>query len=480
MTVDELVVKLTLDPSKFTKGQRDALDAYKKTQEELRKRTADVESGFERMTQAVSTAKTQMLGLFAIFMGGRGFKEFATYLTQTDNQVGIFSHRLETNTQVLSQWRGAARTTGGSADAITGSIRGLVQQFQQFSLTGESSVIPYFRALGINIADVNGKMRPFNDIMLDLASAFEKIGPAKAATFGAALGLDDHTIALLSKGRVQLEGILATQKQFGLVTKEDAAAAGELTQAWNEMMVAGEAMGRDIMTWLTPGLVRMMKDLAFSMSWWKTPEGKTKADQQAVDFHNRLRSRFGGATTEEAPSTTWVPPGAALRAKTGSGSRSAGVDALARSLQNDVPGLKQFTAFNDDFHAGTNSKHAKGLALDFTLDDASKAPLTAAMIRAKLSRMGIDARVMDEYTSPSARSTGGHIHIQFNSADAAKRYSDLSAPGGGAGVGSTTSTQVHINQIVVHTKATDAEGIANDIKPALTGQFATQAQSGPE
>lgn len=33
-------------------------------------------------------------------------------------------------------------------------------------------------------------------------------------------------------------------------------------------------------------------------------------------------------------------------------------------------GLNRFTAFNDLYHKGTNSKHATGNAFDFTLDDA--------------------------------------------------------------------------------------------------------------
>ncbi|WP_156369010.1 hypothetical protein [Methylobacterium sp. Leaf100] len=35
--------------------------------------------------------------------------------------------------------------------------------------------------------------------------------------------------------------------------------------------------------------------------------------------------------------------------------------------------------------------------------------------------------MIDEYLNPSARSTGGHIHTQFNNQEAAKRYSDYTS-----------------------------------------------------
>lgn len=488
MTVDELVVKLSLDPSRFTKGQQEALSAYKKTQEELRKQGTETESGFKRLEGSAAAFRSQLLGIFALLAGGRGLKEFATYLTQTSTQVGMFSSRVETNTETLSQWRGAIRSMGGSADSITGTIKGLVHQFQMFSLTGESSVIPYFRSLGVEVADAQGKMRLFNDIFLDLASAVDRHPDKRGqiASILQQLGLDDHGIALILKGRAALEGVLETQRRLGQVTKEDAQAATELTAAWNEMSIAAEGLGRDIMTWLSPTLTGLMKTMAFAMSWWKTPEGVAQGDKQGVDLHNKLRARFGvppGDTSVGMLGETIKTTPSALRAKVGAGSTTLGTLALARSLQSEIPGLDRFTAFDDAFHSGTASKHAKGLALDFTIKDKAQAAATAAAVRAKLTQMGVDATVLDEYTNPSARSTGGHIHVQFNSTEAAQRYiqqtSGARNPGGGGG--GTTTNQVSIGQIVVNTAATDAAGIARDLKPAIENSaFSTQAQSGPE
>ncbi|MGW9821392.1 TP901 family phage tail tape measure protein [Methylorubrum extorquens] len=108
------------------------------------------------------------------------------------------------------------------------------------------------------------------------------------------------------------------------------------------------------------------------------------------------------------------------------GGAHQGTTDLAREAQRDLPGgVKHFAAFNDRHHQGTRSKHATGLAFDTTLEDASQSAAAARAMRAKLREAGLaehEFTVIDEYKNPSARSTGGHIHSQFNSPEAAKRY----------------------------------------------------------
>ena len=113
----------------------------------------------------------------------------------------------------------------------------------------------------------------------------------------------------------------------------------------------------------------------------------------------------------------------------GGGGAALGVTDLARQAQENLPGgVKHFGAFNDRYHSGTRSKHAMGLAFDTTLNNAGLSAQAAEAMRAKLRAAGLDEsqfKVIDEYMNPSARSTGGHIHTQFNSQEAAKKYHDF-------------------------------------------------------
>ena len=73
--------------------------------------------------------------------------------------------------------------------------------------------------------------------------------------------------------------------------------------------------------------------------------------------------------------------------------------------------LSRFTAFNDTYHKGTNSKHATGNAFDFTIDDAKQSEQAVTQLEALAKRYGFVVKVLDEYKNPSSRATGGHIHV---------------------------------------------------------------------
>jgi hypothetical protein len=102
-----------------------------------------------------------------------------------------------------------------------------------------------------------------------------------------------------------------------------------------------------------------------------------------------------------------------LRIKPGAGDATDRLSQVAMQIQEKLGGdLKYFSSFNDDYHKGTNSKHAQGLAMDFTIVDPSQAARIADIVR------GISGirYVQDEYTNPSSRSTAGHIHAEISGA----------------------------------------------------------------
>ena len=231
-----------------------------------------MEARGKQAAQFFAQLRTQVIGLFAAFTAGRGLKEFIADVTAIDAETGRLARTLDTTTETLSTWRGIAVLAGGSAAAMSGSIQGLVSQFQTFSLTGESSVIPYFRALGVQIADVNGRMRPTGDILLDLADQFQKLDPARAAAFGRAIGLDQTTINLLIQGRKAVQAMIDEQKRLGVVTKQDAEAGILLQHSWGALQQSSTSLGRTLLTETTPIIVRVL-DALTSLAVWARAHG---------------------------------------------------------------------------------------------------------------------------------------------------------------------------------------------------------------
>jgi hypothetical protein len=86
---------------------------------------------------------------------------------------------------------------------------------------------------------------------------------------------------------------------------------------------------------------------------------------------------------------------------------------LAKAIQGGVPGFGHFSSFNDKFHNenAPSSMHTQGLAVDFTMAQPPSIQDGKA-ITTWLKSMGASVAI-DEYNSPTAKSTGGHFHAQL-------------------------------------------------------------------
>lgn len=110
-----------------------------------------------------------------------------------------------------------------------------------------------------------------------------------------------------------------------------------------------------------------------------------------------------------------------------SGGKVRGYTAEFAQLANTVLGdsVNRFTAFNDSYHKGTNSKHATGNAFDFTLKDAKQAQQAVAMLEDVAKRYGYSIKILDEYKDPSKRATGGHLHVSVLGKKASEAWKDI-------------------------------------------------------
>jgi len=159
---------------------------------------------------------------------------------------------------------------------------------------------------------------------------------------------------------------------------------------------AGAAAGAVAGSFLGPvgtavgGLVGGLTGFAgYQMHGGAGQSGKTGADLQTSGLRIKsAESTAGGAVNEKLMQTAML---------------------IQEKLGSD---LIHFSAFNDTYHQGTNSAHAKGTALDFTIRD----PKMAASIASQLRGIPGIKTVLDEYTNPSSRSTAGHIHAEINAA----------------------------------------------------------------
>jgi len=265
--LDTFVTLFILDPAGFSKGRKQVEDDSAKLKSGAASTAKELEARGKQAGRFFSEVRNQVIGLFAAITGGKALEQFIADTVATDAATGRLAHNLDMTTEELSAWQGMAERAGGSAQGIAGSFQNLTSEFQKFQLTGESSVIPYFRALGVQISDAEGRARPLSDILLDLADRFHNMDPRRAQAMGAGLGLDQGTINVLMQGRAAVQAMLAEQRRIGVITGEDATRAQQLTSAWRGMVQASAAVGRTLLTELLPAITWVANRLTVFAEW---------------------------------------------------------------------------------------------------------------------------------------------------------------------------------------------------------------------
>ena len=187
--IDSLLVTLGLDPSGFNagkakvdKGLKDTGNEADKTGDKLKNAGKKGAEGYENV--AKSAAK-----FLALIGGTMAVKRFIEQTVESSAALDRLARNLNENVNAVSAWSNAAEVAGGSASGMQGSLDMLSKAQTELQLTGQSSLIPYFSALGISIADVNGKAKPVSDILLDLSDRFSRMDRTTANNMGRMMGL---------------------------------------------------------------------------------------------------------------------------------------------------------------------------------------------------------------------------------------------------------------------------------------------------
>jgi hypothetical protein len=274
--VEQMLIELGFENSKFTpeaekaikknkeleKSLTDTEKASKKTekaQDELTKKQHNAIEQTAKFGEAIAKVTKELTGFFAIIIGSTGLFKLANDAARANMEVSKLSGQLGMNTRSITDWRNAAGAFGGSAEGMTASLTGIKQAMNGLVMFGDASMLPYFNALGVNVVDNAGKVRQLDDVMLDLADAFQKMPRDQAYTIGKKMGFDDGTINALVSGRKELQEILAIQKQMYHSDEKAIAQSKELTKQQAILNAHWQSMKQLVGDALTPILIGLVK-----------------------------------------------------------------------------------------------------------------------------------------------------------------------------------------------------------------------------
>lgn len=261
--IDQLVVKLSLDDVEFLDGEKRvaaSLNQTKKKTENVGKNiAADGKKGAEFFSQLEKAA----LKFFAVLTTGRGLADFTRTVIATGAAFDRASKNLGVGADTLSRWAGAVRQSGGTTESFLGTMQGLSQSLTELKLTGTTGILPYLQALGVSVADTNGKAKPLEQILGDIGEKLNALPNRQDAfNIGRNLGIDDGTINLLLKGRTEVERLLASQKAYSAA---DAESARKAEERWAGVQLRIERITQKLVIDLIPAFERLsdkMEELA--------------------------------------------------------------------------------------------------------------------------------------------------------------------------------------------------------------------------
>jgi hypothetical protein len=464
--IDTFILEFGLDPSKFTQGQKELLERMGQVRERGKTFGQDLESAGKKLSEVFSGMTRGALGLFGAFVSTFAVERVIEHITNLDAATLRLSRSINMDVRELSAWSSAAEQVGGTAEGMMGTLRSISGELNQFSITGKSNLMMTATALLGPLpslaAAARGEVNPA-EFIRDVTRRLDEmqVHGARRAGILQMLGFDRDTISLAMQGLKALDDAVEAARKAGTASKE----SGELAIEYGKQLEilktaatdAGRALSVELLPWLTSGVTRLTEFFKALVGIRDTMK-ELKPVWEIPDWMKRFFEWWQAQSTPHP-----VTPGRTIESTPGKPARRAG--GLFGSPEKDLnnPGKVMYGDLAKSFGA-TGEDPETGYAI-FPSIEAGRAAAEAA---ARGSGMLPGGERILPFTGPTT---------ELYPLGAGSRA--FAMAGGMGGGGNSYSNSASIGQVVVNTQATDAYGIARDIKPALERlAFASHANYG--
>lgn len=408
--IDSLVLELALDPTKFTAGQKSAMEALRKLEEQSVASGKEVEAQGKRIVDFFTNLKREAIGLVAAFYGGKGIAEVVEHVATLDASIGRAARNFGTSAPKLAIWVSILRQIGSTAEAAIGTVQGLSETFADFAVNPAHAPAGFFTTLQRIGVSPNDYAKP--DVILDALARYAQRPDMKAnvpgfRAMGRLLGVGPDVLTAVTDPN--FEHYRKNAENLALTNEKTAAAAAKLVEDFSLLEQASESLARLIGIRLIPNIEKITSFLEKLLGGKTTAQDVVELDQSlggaqvgaAWDWVKSLFSGHGGSQTDTLP----PGKGRVLRTKdTGiggilSGDWIAEVDGQVIAGSGNLTGAKGAAAasavhnrwhhrtsnWSNATHIGSihvnapNAKDAKGVAggIHGALNDSISAPLNS-------------------------------------------------------------------------------------------------------
>lgn len=230
-------------------------------------KTKDVEKGMAKAEKIITSGLDHIKDALMPLATGFALAGMVTSFTEGANQIAKAAERLGMSVEDLQAWQGAAEAMGAEGAEVNEMITDMNEHLVDMVQFGSGPAVDILNKLGISAKDAGGNIRPAVNVLLDLAEASEKVGKQNMLAYGKMLGFDAGMIDLLLQGRKGLEDLLKAQKELAVFNKEDTEIAKQGKIAWQGFVKSLQAIQAVIMRYVMPVLVKLTNWLTKAVVW---------------------------------------------------------------------------------------------------------------------------------------------------------------------------------------------------------------------
>jgi hypothetical protein len=448
--IDYLLIELGLDTSKFDASQKKSVEELRKLDEQAQKTSKNTTKGAKDMGDGFTAMKDALIGFGTIFVGLNGLKNFVADTTKANVELGRSAHVLNMSAGELKTWGQLAEITGGSVESMTATIKGLQQ-----SLVG----LKYGDTAMVNAATQLGAWKAFdiNKMSVDLFKLSDAIvayrkthTEAETVNFTSALGIDQSSLLMLEKGSQYLHQHGDEFDKLNASMNKNAETASKLTEQWVFFKSVLDSIAQSAYGKIMDFLFIRKPNTKLTDEEWNKGAGYTPSSSAG----SSANPNFG-----ELEKKNGLPPGMLdkiwkIESNRGQGNMVSPAGATGH-FQFMPDTAKQYGLSRaDTFDIGKSSEAAAKMFADLLRKYKGNVDMALAAYNwgsGNIQKYGMNHLPQE---------TAGYLNKYHSMVGA-----NVNAPS--SANGKTVTSSVNIQNQVINTQATNADGIAKDMHTAL-------------
>lgn len=218
--------------------------------------------GFERLKSVAAQALAVIGGVSILKSSIAQYYEQAQAIEKTSDALGM-------SIEDWQAWQRTAAAAGVDAEELSTRFMDLGDWMQDLILHDSGPLKDATKDLGVSFTDAKGKAVSFEEGLLRLSDATSKIDRQKATSILTQIGFDEKTIPLILKGRKGIEELLKVQKAQAIYSKQDIENAKKQREARQRLNDAWEAISALFSSTVSPAITFLIKLLGDLLGWVK-------------------------------------------------------------------------------------------------------------------------------------------------------------------------------------------------------------------